>query len=342
MKKIKKIFGFLFVSLFFNFYVCALQDDFHGSVSVILPVYNVADYLEECLDSVINQSYKNLEIICVNDGSTDNSLEILKKYETKDSRIKLIDQKNQGVSSARNQGMKHATGDYIAFVDPDDVLERNAYEIALKKMEKDVDIIVWGYTAFPNATGWWVHAGDNISKIYKNDSINAYFDCKVGCVVWNKLYKKSIIDKHNISFKEDLKMAEDVNFNLDIFCVCNKIQLIEDKLYNYRLKREGSLTDIHKGKSKAENHKKLFENVLNNWKNLNILNHQNSSRLLTYFINITYNTINEISEESDKKAHAKNFLNIIYKYINKKRIETQLDLSQLTRKRFSYIKKLAK
>ena len=99
MKKIKKIFGFLFVSLFFNFYVCALQDDFHGSVSVILPVYNVADYLEECLDSVINQSYKNLEIICVNDGSTDNSLEILKKDKTKDSRIKLIDQKNQGVSS---------------------------------------------------------------------------------------------------------------------------------------------------------------------------------------------------------------------------------------------------
>ena len=100
-------------------------------LSVIIPVYNVEPYLEQCLDSVINQTYKNLEIICINDGSTDNSLKILEKYQKKDNRIKLINQKNKGLSEARNAGLDVAKGEYIAFVDSDDYLELNAYEEAM-------------------------------------------------------------------------------------------------------------------------------------------------------------------------------------------------------------------
>jgi len=344
-KKMRKVFSFLFVSLFFG--VCTIlihslnsaQNNNKTKISVILPVYNVENYLKECLDSVINQSYKNLEIICVNDGSTDNSLEILKKYETKDSRVKLIDQENQGVSAARNQGIKHATGDYIAFVDPDDILERNAYEITLKKMKKDVDIIIFGYTAFPNATGWWKHAGDNIDKIYTNDSINAYFDCHISHIVWNKLYKKSIIDENNIEFDTNLKMAEDVDFNLQIFVHTKKVQLIENKFYNYRLKRKNSLTDIYVGKSKSENHEILYENVLKNWSRLNLLDKNNSTRVFTYFVNITYNTLNEMSKHSDKQIHARNFMKLIRDYMSQEKIE-QFELTERIITRYKYIKEL--
>ena len=115
-------------------------------LSVIIPVYNVEPYLEQCLDSVINQTYKNLEIICINDGSSDNSLKILEKYQKKDSRIKLINQKNKGLSEARNAGLDVAKGEYIAFVDSDDYLELNAYKEAMKVMLQDKNpLILYDY-----------------------------------------------------------------------------------------------------------------------------------------------------------------------------------------------------
>ena len=109
----------------------------HNKISIIIPVYNVADYLREALDSVINQTYANWEAICVNDGSTDNSLEILKEYAQKDSRFIIIDQENAGVSKARNVALDNATGEYIMFLDSDDYFKRNALEDALKAIKKD-------------------------------------------------------------------------------------------------------------------------------------------------------------------------------------------------------------
>ena len=97
-------------------------------ISVIIPVYNVEDYLEECLDSIINQTFKDLEIICINDGSQDNSLNILEEYAEKDNRIKIITTKNQGLSAARNRGLENITGDYVYFIDSDDYLELTAFE----------------------------------------------------------------------------------------------------------------------------------------------------------------------------------------------------------------------
>ena len=105
-------------------------------VSVVIPVYNVEGYLEECLDSVINQTLEDIEIICINDGSTDNSLEILEEYAKKDNRIKILNQENQGISATRNNGLKICKGKYICFLDSDDYLELNAlmetYDISEK------------------------------------------------------------------------------------------------------------------------------------------------------------------------------------------------------------------
>ena len=106
-------------------------------ISIIVPVYNVEKYLSECLDSIINQSYKNIEIILINDGSTDSSLEICQKYQKNDKRIKLISQANKGLSISRNNGMKIATGKYIMFVDSDDIIHSRMIEVLYKEIKNN-------------------------------------------------------------------------------------------------------------------------------------------------------------------------------------------------------------
>ena len=113
-------------------------------VSVVLPIYNVEKYLPKCLDSVVGQSYENIEIICVNDGSPDNSIAVLESYAEKDSRIIIINQENTGLSGARNTGIEAATGDYIIFLDSDDWMDAEAVETAMQYAEK-ADTVMWGY-----------------------------------------------------------------------------------------------------------------------------------------------------------------------------------------------------
>ena len=114
-------------------------------VSVIVPVYNVEKYLEECCDSILNQTYKNLEIILIDDGSDDNSPKICDSYKEKDSRVKVIHQKNSGVSSARNNGIKNSCGDFIIFADSDDKLEKNMCEKAVEALSQNTDAVFFGY-----------------------------------------------------------------------------------------------------------------------------------------------------------------------------------------------------
>ena len=182
-------------------------------ISIVVPVYNVESYLKQCIDSIVNQSFGNLEIICVNDGSTDSSCSILEAYKAKDSRIRLVNQENRGVSSARNEGIKLATGNYIAFVDPDDYLEKDAFKVAIDNLENfDIDILSWGYNSFPNPTNWHIEQGSPRAEVYKGSSVDAYFGGKGSVVVWNKLYNAELIKKNSIVFDDNLKMAEDVEF----------------------------------------------------------------------------------------------------------------------------------
>ena len=125
-------------------------------ISVIIPCYNVENYVARCLDSVINQTYNNLEIICVNDGSTDNTLAILKDYAKKDSRIKIIDKKNGGLSSARNAGIEVASYEYVVFLDSDDWIEPNTYELAISKMDDDIDLVRWNVRLVNYDDIWYV------------------------------------------------------------------------------------------------------------------------------------------------------------------------------------------
>ncbi len=166
-------------------------------ISVIIPVYNVSPYLSVCLESIIHQTFEDLEIICINDGSTDNSLEILNNYSLKDKRIKVVDQGNQGSSVCRNYGIKHAAGEYISFIDSDDWIDLDYFEKLYEAaVSHNCDIAVSSIIRKRNLyEKYRVHY--TTEKVYKTleEKINICAIPKC-CYVWNKLYKKEIIKNH--------------------------------------------------------------------------------------------------------------------------------------------------
>lgn len=212
------------------------------TISVIVPVYNVADYLEECVISIINQTYKNLEIILVDDGSTDNSSKICDDFSKKDTRIKVIHKENGGISKARNAGIEIATGDYIAFMDSDDCIKETFIE-ELYKLLKENDADIAGcrfYRNIPNTTDY-VYPKESEDYNFVTDSKGMmkrlYNDMGVFCVVWNKLYKKDIVKKHPFP---DLKIAEDAYIMREYMFEAKKIAWTSKALYMYR-DRPGSI-----------------------------------------------------------------------------------------------------
>ncbi|MBD5405946.1 glycosyltransferase [bacterium] len=227
-------------------------------ISVIIPCYNVEKYVVQCLDSVINQTYKNLEIICVNDGSTDGTLSILKEYAKKDKRIKIINQKNGGLSAARNAGIDIASSEYIIFVDSDDWLELNACEMAISKMTDDVDLVCWDFNVVNeyNLSDAAYHRQffDNFKiKDGKYDMDLSYFkDFFYRIAAWNKMYRKSILDKYNLRFPVG-QLSEDIPFNFEYFFYTHKFYSITEKLYNYRKSKTSIVYKLnHKRSAKDE------------------------------------------------------------------------------------------
>ena len=194
-------------------------------VSVIIPVYNTENYLRACLDSVVNQTLRDIEIICVNDGSTDNSLSILKEYAEKDSRIVLINQKNAGVSVARNNAIAVAKGEYLAFLDSDDWFELDAMEAAYSKISQDkTDVVIFGVKTFVEDK---YHHDGNIEQIEKCiQGTNTSDDfLNLQTLVWDKLFKTEFIRKYNILFPVGVTVTEDGIF-------CNLVQFSGAK-YSY-------------------------------------------------------------------------------------------------------------
>lgn len=214
-----------------------------GKISVIVPIYNSENDLDQCIESIVNQTYKNLEIILVNDGSKDNSVNICKKWESKDSRIILIDKQNEGVAKARNDGLKKATGDYIGFVDHDDFIEPEMYETMLKDMqEHNADIVMCSSTGI-NEDGASTKAYPNYKsfEIEKNDLIKRMLQYeKIFCSsVWSKLYKREVIG--NLKFDTEIILGDDYYFNGIAYTNIKKLYYDEKSLYNYRI-REGSIS----------------------------------------------------------------------------------------------------
>ena len=221
-------------------------------ISIIVPVYNVENYLGKCLDSLINQTYKDIEIICINDGSTDNSLNILREYEQIDSRIIIIDQKNGGLSDARNIGLKEAAGEYIMFVDSDDWIDLETCQKALEAMLKySTDIVMWSYIreyenkSLPKSifdNNIYFDKKDTVNKIYRRlfglykEELSQPENADALVTVWGKLYKSELILKNNIRFIDTKKIGtcEDALFNMEVFKNVKSSYFINSCFYHYR------------------------------------------------------------------------------------------------------------
>jgi len=210
-------------------------------ISIIVPVYNVEPYIRKCLDSVINQTYQNLEIICINDGSTDGSGKICDEYATKDSRIKVFHKVNGGVSSAKNLGLKNITGKYIGFVDSDDWIEPDMYEVLHKLAQsKDVPISVASYFKDTNAKSTLMTNKIRISEsIISTKDMLLYplkRDYYMGFCgyLWNKLFSADIFLNNGLRFNEKINYAEDVLLYTEAIITGKCIGIYIDKpLYHY-------------------------------------------------------------------------------------------------------------
>jgi len=241
-----------------------------AKVSVVIPVYNMEPFLRKCMDSVVNQTLKEIEIICVNDGSTDNSLKILQEYSSNDTRVKIIDKKNGGLSSARNAGMKAATAKFIAFVDSDDWLELDAYETVIKGMKGAADIVIFGTNVVGDAMLDRRKADEEYYRVKYSGLIdlNDNVRLRVDVAAWNKLYRRSLIEEHGLEFPVG-KLYEDYSFYWRYIFLCKKAYFETAKKYNY-LRREGSIMYETFGKNKrAMEHLEVFEGIYDFLKNEN-------------------------------------------------------------------------
>ena len=218
-------------------------------LSVILPVYNVEKYLERCLNSILGQTLADIEVVCVNDGSTDNSEEIIKEYLQKDSRIKLINQPNNGAASARNTGIEAARGDYILILDSDDFLEENALLYMYNRSKSlDLDILITYSYDLDNKTGEKTLPAYHLKKQYLpskevfnyKDIPDYIFNFSVGWA-WDKLYKKSFIERYNLRFP-NLQNTEDVYFVFMSLVLADRISVIGDALITHRVNNQTQLS----------------------------------------------------------------------------------------------------
>ena len=211
-------------------------------VSIILCLYNEEKYLSKAIDSVLAQTYSNFELIIVNDGSTDGSLKILREYEKNDPRVTVIDQENKGVSVARNVGIELALQskcEFITFMDSDDYLELDTYEKAYKKaISSGADVVVWGRDYFKVVDG----EEAVIRSVDYGSGLNQKTRYKT--FVWDKLYKKDLIEQNGFRFKPGMSYAEDALFNKEVFKKLKRLNFIPGTFHHHRMGLSNSLSAL--------------------------------------------------------------------------------------------------
>lgn len=207
-------------------------------VSVIIPVYNVEEYLPKCLDSVLNQTLEDIEIIVVNDGSPDNSEKIIKEYKKKDKRIVYYKKENGGLGSARNYGLSKANGEYIYYLDSDDYIDKEMLETLYNEaINKKLDVVICGYKSiYPNRVEEYIIPKD-VEEDTLNNKNSKIFNLPSACC---KIYKRDWLIKQNIKFVEDKLWYEDFAYNIKILSSTDKVGIVNSPLYNYLI-RENSI-----------------------------------------------------------------------------------------------------
>lgn len=216
-------------------------------ISIIIPVYNVEECIGNCLDSIINQTYKNIEIILINDGSKDNSLQIIKEYEKKDKRIIVKDRENKGVLYTRVEGFKLAKGKYVTYIDSDDWVENNIIEVMYNKAIKyDADVVKcqFGENDFINNNEIINGTSDQFIKKeqFEPDFYDKLFKQMNIHNVWAQLFKRELLEESVDNIDTNISLGDDLELNLQLFKSINNILFIQNKLYHYRVNNNTSVT----------------------------------------------------------------------------------------------------
>ena len=270
--------------------------------SIIIPVYNFEKYLRDCLDSVLAQSCQDWEAICVNDGSTDNSLEILKEYADKDVRFKVFSQTNQGQSAARNLAMSKAQGEYVLFLDSDDWWEPNALKV-LSENTNGEDIVHFSARLYIQDEGVWHDKNQLVGICYDNGM--DYFDDnalkKTGLAfgyVPFRAWKMNFLQKNNLSFKVGIYF-EDTLFTAKSCCFAKQVKIIDDCLYNYRIHIQ---TTMHDPARKAKRRMDLLE-VANDLAKFYIQKTGFDKKMVYRYITYQYQIVLMLLEKEDRNAN---------------------------------------
>lgn len=266
-------------------------------VSIIVPVYNVEKYIGDCLQSIFNQTYKNIEIIIIDDKGNDNSINIVKKMmKFSPFKYSIIEQnENRGVSEARNEGIMRAEGEYIFFLDSDDLISDNCIEVLIENLlNRDADLIIGKFKSFHE-----VEFPNILNKTLSSKSLNQRYYLKeiykkdVNKYVWNGLYKKSLIIDNQIFFEKDLKFAEDILWMTLIQFKAKKMFQVDKVTYFYRIYRESASVIIGKNKEYVDNMILIIQKMHYYYKNLKLTSVEKGiiiSRIRT-FKNGIYSTI---------------------------------------------------
>lgn len=247
-----------------------------AKISVIVPVYRVEKYLPVCLDSLRSQTLKDIEIICVDDGSPDRSRRILETYAALDERISIISKENGGLSSARNAGIRAATSEFICFVDSDDILERNACEVIVGAFKThECDVVTYGGSAFPfHRSSPWIDARlSPRDVVYDMFSSDVLFRENSHPYAWRTALKRDFVIENGLFFDEDLRFGEDELFHFMVYPRSKKTALISNRLYRYRVDRQGSLmaTRAVDPILKTYDHLRIVERICRDWHHLGLI-----------------------------------------------------------------------
>lgn len=273
-------------------------------VSIIVPVYNCQRYINRCIDSILGQSYTNIEILLIDDGSIDKSGQICDEYAKNDKRIRVFHKENTGVSDTRNYGIRKASGEFIQFVDSDDWIDTAMTKELLNNIKRnDSDMVVCGYVRITK----YMHRKDKIwdkQGIYTNkDYLKNILNDPTGYyygVIWNKLYKASIIRKNHLHFQEKLNLGEDFAFNMQYLRFAKRVSTLPKRLYIYNYINTGSLSRYDKitlevQKSEFHNREILFEEYKTTFRTVGLYE-MYEKKIYEYWLGYYYSNVGSIKK----------------------------------------------
>jgi len=293
-------------------------------VSIIVPVYNVEKYLQCCMDSLLNQTLTNIEIILVDDGSPDNCPAMCDEYAKQDHRVKVIHKKNEGLGYARNSGIEIATGKYVAFVDSDDYVELYAYQKLYDlATETKTDVVYFTYQRFNNQGDTWGKSNRSEKRYNTEEDIryfmldmianppNAMNDQDLTVSSCCALYSNDTIKRYELKFKSERELvSEDLLFNLDYLLHANSIVVIPDTLYNYRVNQFSLSSTVRADNIEREQY---YYKYLIDWLNAKQFGHEGYLRATRYFIGTSRGGIRQYLKSSLPVNEKKRWLKMILK-----------------------------